>query len=76
MLFTLLTLPLHLPRQHVRNTEVKCSRAKFDLFASDLGPFVSRGVDPPDEVEVVDLGEGAEVCALVDYQQKVLGWRK
>ena len=54
-------LPLDLARKHVRNAEVKRRRAELDLAARDLGPLVARGVDPADEVEVVDVRERAEV---------------
>jgi len=62
--FTALGQPLDLPRQHICNTKIKRCRPKLDFLPHDLCPFVPSGVDPPYEVEMVDLGEGAEVCAL------------
>ena len=63
-IFTAPGQPLDLPRQHIRNTKIKRRRPELDFLPHDLCPFVPSGVDPPYEVEMVDLGEGAEVCAL------------
>ena len=35
--------------------QIKRGRFEFDLVPHEFGPLVSGGVDPPHEVEVVDV---------------------
>lgn len=49
-----MVLIFHYPSQVVSDAEVERGGFEFDPATHDFCPFVSGGVDPPNEVEVVD----------------------
>ena len=57
-------------REVVYDPQVKRSGFELDLVTHEFGPFVPSGVDPADEIEVIDMFECAEVCTLLSSVRK------
>jgi hypothetical protein len=63
--------PLDSFRKVICDPQIKGGRFELDLVPHEFSPFVPGGVDPAHEVEVVDVFQRAEVCALSHADEMV-----
>ncbi len=62
--FLSIGLSFNAARKHIDVAKVKCCGTEFDFSAHDFCPFVPREIEPANEIQVIDVLKGSEVCAL------------